>query len=269
MVLFIKPGHLNGIENRTEYGCGVSASLAQSPLHRQSEYNKSHFLDDLPLMRGYKNDTEGLQKFKISEEVHSRESAKGADDIICANMTNEEFVEEFNEIRDKLINILTNSVIPSVGQWGPATRARAIKWFGTDNEKLRSILANGYPKCVTVLKSMSGENFVKPTNGYLFGCAPNSNDTGVHAAVCPTDSGHHIAIYPDYCDSRKYSSLQDSKIGTILHEVCHFQSSFTSVDHVYSATLSERLAKIDPSKAIGNTDNFVMFALHGVVYGSI
>lgn len=275
MVLFIKPGPINGIEARTEYGCGHSGVLAQSPMHPLPE--------PITFRRKFRTDEEisckaqdfqlehtfggpgTAQQLKRGEAFKSADSSENVDDRICPNMANKEFIAEFNEIRDKLIKILTNSVIPSVSQWGPATRERAMKWFGTDGDKLKQILLNGYPKCVSVLKQISGENFVKPTKDGLFGCVPDTSVDldGVHAAVCPLDTGHHIAIYPGYCNSRTYSSLQGSKIGTILHEVCHFQSTFTSIDHVYDATLSERLANTDPSKAIGNTDNFVMFALHG------
>lgn len=280
MVLFIKPGPINGIENRTEYGCGHAGVLAQSPMHPLPEpitFHKNFRSREENICRAqdYFSEPEyersgDAQQFKRSEETAlTTEPAENIDDRICANMTNKEFIAEFNEIRDKLIKVLTNSVIPSVNQWGPATRERAIKWFGTDNEKLRLILASGYPKCVAVLKQMAGESFVKPTTGYLFGCPPNANDKGVQAAVCPTDSGHHIAIYPGYCNSRAYSSQQSSKIGTILHEVCHFQTTFTSLDHAYDEVLSERLARTDPSRAVSNTDSFVMFALHGVVYGTL
>lgn len=280
MVLFIKPGPLNGIENRTEYGLGASGVRAQSPLQPLPEpitFHKNFFSTEEHYFRSLEQWSEQghflrdtTQQFKRGDESFpSFESTETIDDRICANMTNKEFVEEFNEIKGKLINILTKDVIPSVRQWGPATRERAIHWFGTDSEKLKRILLNGYPKCVSVIKQLSGENFVKPTNGMLFGCAPSLDHEGVHAAVCPIDDGHHIAIYPGYCNSRTYSSDYSSKIGTILHEVCHFQTTFTSLDYVYDAKLSERLARTDPSKAITNTDNLVLFALHGVIYGNL
>ncbi|GAB2828906.1 hypothetical protein GCM10027276_34790 [Comamonas piscis] len=279
MVLFIKPGPLNGIENRTEYGFGASGVRAQSPLQPLPEritFHKNFFSAEEHYFRSLDQWSDqgrflggAAQQFKRSDESFpSFESTETIDERICANMTNKEFIEEINEIKGKLIKILTNDVIPSVRQWGPATRERAIRWFGTDSERLKAILLNGYPKCVSVIKQLSGENFVKPTTGMLFECAPSLDHDGVHAAVCPIDSGHHIAIYPPYCESRTYSTGYSSKIGTILHEVCHFQTTFTSFDHVYNASLSQRLARNEPSKAINNTDSFVMFALHGVIYGN-
>lgn len=280
MVLFIKPGPLNGMENRTEYGCGASGVRAQSPLQPLPEpitFHKNFFSADEHYFRPLDQWSDQgrflggeAQQFKRSDPPFtSLESTGTIDDRICANMTNKEFIEEFNEIKGKLIKILTNDVIPSVRQWGPATRERAIRWFGTDSEKLKEILLNGYPKCVSVIKQLSGENFVKPTTGMLYGCAPSLDHDGVHAAVCPLDNGHHIAIYPGYCNSRTYSTGHSSKIGTILHEVCHFQSTFTSLDHAYDSKLSQRLASTDPSKAINNTDSLVLFALHGVIYGNL
>lgn len=280
MVLFINPGPLNGMENRTEYGCGASGVRAQSPLQPLPEpitFHKNFFSADEHYFRPLDQWSDQgrflggeAQQFKRSDPPFtSLESTGTIDDRICANMTNKEFIEEFNEIKGKLIKILTNDVIPSVRQWGPATRERAIRWFGTDSEKLKEILLNGYPKCVSVIKQLSGENFVKPTTGMLYGCAPSLDHDGVHAAVCPLDNGHHIAIYPGYCNSRTYSTGHSSKIGTILHEVCHFQSTFTSLDHAYDSKLSQRLASTDPSKAINNTDSLVLFALHGVIYGNL
>lgn len=280
MVLFIKPGPLNGMENRTEYGCGASGVRAQSPLQPLPEpitFHKNFFSADEHYFRPLDQWSDQgrflggeAQQFKRSDPPFtSLESTGTIDDRICANMTNKEFIEEFNEIKGKLIKILTNDVIPSVRQWGPATRERAIRWFGTDSEKLKEILLNGYPKCVSVIKQLSGENFVKPTTGMLYGCAPSLDHDGVHAAVCPLNNGHHIAIYPGYCNSRTYSTGHSSKIGTILHEVCHFQSTFTSLDHAYDSKLSQRLASTDPSKAINNTDSLVLFALHGVIYGNL
>lgn len=280
MVLFIKPGPLNGMENRTEYGCGASGVRAQSPLQPLPEpitldkkffSTEEHYFRSLDQWSDQGRFLGGeAQQFKRSDPPFtSLESTGTIDDRICANMTNKEFVEELNEIKGKLIKILTNDVIPSVRQWGPATRERAIRWFGTDSEKLKGILLNGYPKCVSVIKQLSGDNFVKPTTGMLYGCAPSLDHDGVHAAVCPLDNGHHIAIYPGYCNSRTYSTGHSSKIGTILHEVCHFQSTFTSLDHAYDSKLSQRLASTDPSKAINNTDSLVLFALHGVIYGNL
>jgi hypothetical protein len=272
MVIFIKPGPIIGPESRAEYGFGHAGVLAQSHVHPLPEpinFHKNFRSKDSQSEHAFSGKSEA-QQYKRSEEAKpSTEPLENIDDRICPKMTNKEFIEEFNEIRDKLIKILTNNVIPSVSQWGQVTRERAIKWFGTDSEKLKLILLNGYPKCVLVLKQMSGENFVKPTIENIFGCAPNSNTENVYAAVCPSDSGHHLVIYPGYCNSRTYSSTQSSKIGTILHEVCHFQTTFTSLDHAYDEVLSERLARTDSLRAINNTDSFVMFALHGVVYGNV
>ncbi|WP_280188741.1 M35 family metallo-endopeptidase [Delftia sp. PS-11] len=279
MTIFIKPGPATETARGEEHGFGHSRCLAQAPqypfdveLWHYGNFKSSEIfpLENHHTPRISPGNKGEIQQLKIGNSTHNFvDPPDRLEDRICPNMTNEQFIEEFNEIRDKLVKILENRVIPSVNQWSPQIREKAIKWFGTDSEKLKLILQNGYPKCVSVLKQLSGENFLKPSTGNFFGCEPNTNNKGVHAAVCPTDGGHHIAIYPGYCESRTYSSTQSSKIGTILHEVCHFQTTFTSLDHAYDQILSERLAQSDPSKAINNTDSFVMFALHGVVYGSM
>lgn len=267
MVFYRVPGPIGMYPDKND-GLGSGTVKFQAPINEwNSGYSRFDKFSGLLSRNAFNYETQLKRGSQTSEAFNEPQDNIG--ERICSNMSNKEFIEEFNELRDKLIKILEQRVIPSVNRWGPEDRKRAIEWFGTDSEKLRSMLRSGYPKCVAVLKSLSGENFVKPTqDAEFYGCTPTKQTSGVHAAVCPVDGGHHIAIYSDYCGSRKYSSQGSSKLGTLLHEVAHFQSTFTAVDHVYDAALSQRLATTNPDKAVQNTDNIVMFAIHGIIYGS-
>jgi len=52
----------------------------------------------------------------------------------------------------------------------------------------------------------------------------------------------------------------DSRAGTILHEVSHFNEIGGTEDHAYGAALASALARNDPSRAVNNADSIEYFA---------
>lgn len=182
MTIFIKPGPITETLRGEEHGFGHSKCLAQSPQYPfdvelwhygNFKSNEIFPLENHHTPRISPGNKGEIQQLKIGNSTHNFvDPPDRLEDRICPNMTNEQFIEEFNEIRDKLVKILENRVIPSVNQWSPQIRERAIKWFGTDSEKLKLILQNGYPKCVSVLKQLSGENFLKPSTGIFLDANP-------------------------------------------------------------------------------------------------
>jgi len=52
----------------------------------------------------------------------------------------------------------------------------------------------------------------------------------------------------------------DSRAGTILHEVSHFNEIGGTEDHAYGAALVSALARNDPSRAVNNADSIEYFA---------
>ena len=52
----------------------------------------------------------------------------------------------------------------------------------------------------------------------------------------------------------------DSKGGTIIHELSHFNVVAGTDDHAYGQTAAKRLAKRSPKKALDNADNHEYFA---------
>jgi peptidyl-Lys metalloendopeptidase len=52
----------------------------------------------------------------------------------------------------------------------------------------------------------------------------------------------------------------DSKAGTLIHEMSHFNVVASTDDYVYGQTLAKNLAITDPTKAINNADNHEYFA---------
>jgi peptidyl-Lys metalloendopeptidase len=53
---------------------------------------------------------------------------------------------------------------------------------------------------------------------------------------------------------------RDSKMGTLIHEMSHFNVVASTDDYVYGATGAHNLALTDPAKAIDNADNHEYFA---------
>lgn len=53
---------------------------------------------------------------------------------------------------------------------------------------------------------------------------------------------------------------RDSKAGTLVHEMSHFNVTARTSDYVYGATGAANLAKTDPTKALNNADNHEYFA---------
>jgi len=204
-----------------------------------------------------------------SEDKPALSMIDDTNERICPNMTNKEFIEEFNVIRDKLISILSFQTIPALNRWDKNDKVKAKKWFGTDSNEFRMKLQEGYKKCITVLRKLEGKNFIKykPGEG-LPGCAPYSGPEieDVAAAVCQSDDGHHIQIHQKYCESNMYSYQSRSKLAIIFHEITHFNDVFSSLDYGYNQINSQRLAGNNSMLAQQNADSFVFFALDGVTY---
>ena len=52
----------------------------------------------------------------------------------------------------------------------------------------------------------------------------------------------------------------DSKAGTLVHEMSHFNATAGTDDHVYGQTGAKNLAISDPASALDNADNHEYFA---------
>jgi hypothetical protein len=134
-------------------------------------------------------------------------------------------------------------------RWDSEAKKRAIKWFGTDSDELRTKLMGGYQQCLALLKDIKDVEIVKADpDADFYGCIPNNDYRGAVALVCPEDGDHHIGILPSYCNLSMYTTTNaDSKLATILHEVTHFNDVFKSKDTIYTAYDSQRLAKNNPT----------------------
>lgn len=52
----------------------------------------------------------------------------------------------------------------------------------------------------------------------------------------------------------------DSRAGTLVHEMSHFNVIANTDDHEYGQVAARRLARKNPNKAVNNADNYEYYA---------
>jgi peptidyl-Lys metalloendopeptidase len=80
----------------------------------------------------------------------------------------------------------------------------------------------------------------------------------VYAYVYPTDTSH--TVY--YCDAfwrAPNAGGYDTRAGTIIHELSHFNNIGGTNDWVYGTTAARNLANTNPARAVANADNYEYF----------
>jgi peptidyl-Lys metalloendopeptidase len=82
---------------------------------------------------------------------------------------------------------------------------------------------------------------------------------GVYAYVYPSDSSHTI-----YCCEAFWSAPNaggfDTKAGTLIHELSHFNNICGTNDWVYGINAARNLAITNPARAVANADNYEYFS---------
>lgn len=167
----------------------------------------------------------------------------------CPNMTNKEFATSTLKLRDMAIDYITKRRLPELERWDKEAQARVTMWFGIADEDTREHLRKGLAACVRVLQGLEAKNFVRFTAGGKLVTCVLDNGVGTVAAVCKPDTATHtIAFALPYCefefDNRVIFGTEkvrdgDSKLLTLIHEVTHFDDTFSSNDTWYG-TLKSR-----------------------------
>lgn len=117
-------------------------------------------------------------------------------------------------------------------------------WFGAYNSSRFATVKDHYTK--------ANDAFVNKSVVYDCGCKDSA-----YAYVYPTQP------YKIYVCKAFWSATalgRDSKAGTLVHEMTHFNVVGSTQDHIYGETGAKNLAKTDPAKAIFNADNHEYFA---------
>lgn len=128
----------------------------------------------------------------------------------------------------------------------PSTaRKRYIKWFGTVNTTNWNVARNHY----TAIRDAF------TTKAVVLDCS--CKQAGVYAYVYPTQP---YKIY--VCNAFWSAPLSgtDSKGGTLVHEMSHFNVVAATDDWAYGQTAAANLATSNPAKALDNADSHEYFA---------
>jgi len=91
---------------------------------------------------------------------------------------------------------------------------------------------------------------------YSVDCTCNDN---YYAYVYPSDRSHTIYVCRAYWTAPTGSYQIDSKPGTLIHELSHFNDVAGTNDYAYGQTACRNLAISNPSRAAKNADNHEYF----------
>lgn len=183
---------------------------------------------------------------------------------ICPNMTNKEFCTLVMGLRNQAIELI-GVRLKDLGRWGRPEQQRVATWFGASDEPLRQYLQSGLAGCVRVLKRLSCDNFVRYSEQLMrnVGCTPSGNKVSLVAEVCKPDvKTHTIGIALEFCSIPRVAYSTDSQLSTLIHEVTHFDDTFSSNDTVGHMRHSLGLAS-RPSEARANADSITGYVLYG------
>jgi len=178
-------------------------------------------------------------------------------DLICPNMTNEEFASLVVRLRDDVLR-RTNVRLAELAQWGEKEKEAVATWFGIADEAVRHQLLDGLRRMKGVLSTLTPANFVRYSETALrhVGCVPRPGKRQIMAAICKPDiSSHTIAIALDFCNAPYTSDRLDSQMLTLAHEISHFLDTMDTTDDQYRLWNAIALARSKSPRCIANADN--------------
>lgn len=132
----------------------------------------------------------------------------------------------------------------AIEKWDAAEKAHFKTYFGKDDEASRKVILDRIDKELALNKKMTIDNF-SPAN-------PPSK--GTYAYVYPNDKNH--TVYLDQAFEDAPVTGEDSKAGTLSHEMSHFDDVGGTKDHQYGEGNCKQLAKDNPDQAMTNADSF-------------
>jgi len=126
---------------------------------------------------------------------------------------------------------------------------RYTTWFGTfDRARWSTVAAN-----IARIRAVTSGTSLEFTCATIDDCG----GTGVYAYV------HRNQPYRVYLCNQFWTTTTtgtDSRAGTLIHEIAHFNAVAGTYDHVYGQAGAANLAATDPAQAIDNSDNYEYFA---------
>jgi uncharacterized Zn-binding protein involved in type VI secretion len=141
--------------------------------------------------------------------------------------------------------------LKALENWDAATQADVKKWMGDSSEATRQMLIDRIKKELGILNNLTVSNFQPAKDPKL---------KNAYAYVYPDDENHTIYLGSAFENAPAVG--EDSKAGTLTHEVSHFNDVGGTADNAYGTDNAKQLAKDDPAKAKNNADSFEYFIEH-------
>ncbi len=159
-------------------------------------------------------------------------------------------VEEQADILEAatIAETLTQTALTDLRGLGADERAsspRYSTWFGTYTESRFNRVVSNFE---AIENAMANETL-------QFNC--NCNEAGIYAFVYPAFP-YSVTLCPEFRNASPNG--ENSRAGTIIHEVSHFTIVADTDDHAYSQSGSRALANSSPDLAIANADSHEYFA---------
>lgn len=190
---------------------------------------------------------------------------------ICPDMTNKEFALLSIKLRDMAVRYIVEKRLAELARWDKEAKSLVQAWFGIADQNTREYLQNGLTACVRVLKGLEPKNFVRYTEGGKLVSCVMPSALGTVAAVCKPDTATHtIAIALGFCklheDTLIYGTDEirhgDSQLLALIHEVTHFDDTFSSKDTWYGTTNSKmHVSGANSAKLLLNADSISSYIL--------
>lgn len=192
---------------------------------------------------------------------------------ICPNQTNKEFAISTMKLRDLAIDYITKQRLPELARWDEEARAHVMTWFGVADQSTREHLRKGLTECARVLRSLEARNFVRFTPGGKLATCVLNDGFGTAAAVCKPDTATHtIAIALRFCEFSHDNVVifgtnkvfdGDSRLLTLIHEVTHFDDTFSSNDTWYGTANARNQVRAENAAALRvNADSIAAYVLN-------
>lgn len=131
-------------------------------------------------------------------------------------------------------------------RWNDADRIHFARWFGTTNEAARELISKRIHILIQLNEEYSVGNFRK--------AVPSRK--GVFAFVRASDPSR-IFVDTEFINASHLG--ENSRAGTICHEMSHFKLAGGTRDIVYGMNRCKRLARLSPAHALSNADNFEFY----------
>jgi peptidyl-Lys metalloendopeptidase len=156
---------------------------------------------------------------------------------------------ELNEAKEaaELIAKQALDVLVSTEQSARAQARRYKEWFGNYTQQAYDQVTNNYSKIVDALA----------TKQVIFNCSMEDCREGVFAYVYPSRP-YEIFLCGAFWSAELTGT--DSRAGTIVHELSHFNVVAGTDDNVYGQRNCRQLAIDSPEEAIANADSHEYFS---------